>query len=357
MTKPDYKLNPFLHTGVNGHYNPLNDHAVAKGTPEFDLLNEIEQIQGDVAQAEVFQNLVERQFIVPADADLSQQYLLKYVSIETHTVCNHKCYFCPVSVHTRARRFMHFALFENIARQLAQEFAGIDGVFLNGYNEPTIDPDFVRQVTLLNELGIKVAVNSNGSGLPPETVDALLTSGGLEYLCINLSTLDQQQFIADRKADHLSSILRNLDYLADRNLANENHIVVLGQDDEAHDKAYSDIRRRFENTPFSIRRYKVNSRSGRINVYQQAEKPHRILKGCEQTGSRPLQHLHINAYGQCILCCQDYHDEYTVGDLTKQSIAAVLGGPEMAQYRRWAYGIEEAPEDFICRKCSFAITD
>jgi len=33
----------------------------------------------------------------------------------------------------------------------------------------------------------------------------------------------------------------------------------------------------------------------------------------------------------------------------------VLEGEEMAKMRRWAYGVDEAPDDFICRTCSFAI--
>ena len=30
--------------------------------------------------------------------------------------------------------------------------------------------------------------------------------------------------------------------------------------------------------------------------------------------------------------------------------------PEMARLRRWVYGLEEAPQDFICRGCTFALT-
>jgi radical SAM protein with 4Fe4S-binding SPASM domain len=80
------------------------------------------------------------------------------------------------------------------------------------------------------------------------------------------------------------------------------------------------------------------------------------LAGCELIGSRPLQHLHITATGDCILCCQDYDENYVVGDLKTQSVRAVLEGDEMARMRRMAYGVEDSPEDFICRSCVFAIT-
>ena len=40
----------------------------------------------------------------------------------------------------------------------------------------------------------------------------------------------------------------------------------------------------------------------------------------------------------------------------------LLGGThrfraEMAELRRWSYGLEDAPDNFICRNCLFAIAD
>ena len=37
-------------------------------------------------------------------------------------------------------------------------------------------------------------------------------------------------------------------------------------------------------------------------------------------------------------------------------VAEVLEGPEIAKMRRWVYGLEDAPEDFICRGCIYART-
>jgi hypothetical protein len=36
-------------------------------------------------------------------------------------------------------------------------------------------------------------------------------------------------------------------------------------------------------------------------------------------------------------------------------VAEVLGGERIAQMRRWAYGVEDAPDDFLCRRCEFAL--
>ncbi len=359
MIKPTLQLNPFLHFRDSEIYNPLTDLRVSEADPNFAILKNlrgaaaIENIE--IAQPDQHA-LLALGWLTSTPRDLANSYLLKYVSIETHTMCNHKCTFCPVSVHTREREFMPKALFANITQQLAEQYTGIEGVFLNGYNEPSIDPNFVEYVRVLQQLGLKVAVNSNGSGLNPSTVDSLLSGGPLEYLCINLSSLDPIKFNQDRQAQHLNVIIRNLDYIADKPLAKQLRIVVLGEDDAAHDTAFAEITARYAGSNFEVIRFRVDWRSGRINVLQQVDTPHRKLAGCEQTGSRPLQHLHINASGQCVLCCQDYYEQYVVGDLNTQTIEEVMSGSQMAQFRRWAYGIEEAPDDFICRKCTFALT-
>ncbi|HVR99359.1 MAG TPA: SPASM domain-containing protein, partial [Thermoanaerobaculia bacterium] len=75
----------------------------------------------------------------------------------------------------------------------------------------------------------------------------------------------------------------------------------------------------------------------------------------ENVGSRPLQHLHITPQGKCVLCCEDYDEYHVVGDLTVSSVDEVLRGPELARMRRMIYGLEEAPPNFICRNCVFAL--
>jgi len=46
---------------------------------------------------------------------------------------------------------------------------------------------------------------------------------------------------------------------------------------------------------------------------------------------------------------------YFIGDLSAQGIEEVLSAEEIACRRPRVYGLEPAPEDFICRKRSFAL--
>lgn len=343
-------VNPYLHFERERIFNPLNDRALHPDDPAYAKLGAFTASNDGDLELERDGWIVRED-----DRSIDRQSHLKIVSLETMTTCNQKCYFCPVSIAPREDEAMSDDLFDSILAQLMRYRATIEGVFLQSYNEPTVDRRFVEYVLRLNEAGLPVAVLSNGSGLTPGKVDAILAGGGLRFLCINLSTLDPERYRRDRGEDHLGVVLRNLDYLKDKPLATVMRIVVLGQLDDVHRADFEAIRDRFAGSFFQVEMAHATDRAGWLDVGMKTLTPKKRLRGCDQTGSRPIQHLHITPAGKCILCCQDYDENYVVGDLNGQTIAEVMASDEMAKMRRWTYGVEEAPADFICRTCVWAI--
>ena len=183
-----------------------------------------------------------------------------------------------------------------------------------------------------------------------------MAAGTLRYLCINLSTLDRERYATERGADHLNVVLRNLDYLKDKPLASEMRMVVLGTGNDVHAADFAAIRDRFAGSRFVVEQHVVMDRAGWLDVGLKPAEKNKRLAGCDNVGSRPLQHLHITPHGKCVLCCEDYDENYVVGDVSTSTIAEVLAGDELAKMRRWVYGVEEAPDDFMCRSCVFAKT-
>lgn len=346
-------VNPFLHVDPERIYNPLTDRTLLPGHPGYDVLRAFVD-RGDASPE--LDALRKDGWIVDAGVDLSPRHRLKIVSLETMTACNQKCYFCPVSIAPREDALMPMELFERLVEELTAYRETIEGVFLQSYNEPSLDRRFVDFCRTLFSADLPVAVLSNGSGLTPQKIDAMMDAGQLRYLCINLSTLDRQRYAGDRGEDHLPAVLRNLDYFKNKPLAKQMAIVVLGTGEETHQRDFESIRDRFAGSRFEVRKDSVMDRAGWLGVGLKPPAPNQRLAGCDNIGSRPLQHLHITPKGKCVLCCEDYDENYVVGDLTNGTIAEVLDGPELAKMRRWVYGIEEAPDDFICRKCIFART-
>ncbi|WP_111976369.1 radical SAM/SPASM domain-containing protein [Algibacillus agarilyticus] len=282
--------------------------------------------------------------------------LLRYVSLESHSSCNQACYFCPVSVAPRKPVVMDMNLYRNIIEQLANYRSTLDAVFMNQYNEPSIDKHFIQQVDLIKQHGLVPAVLSNGSGLTPRKVEQLLKVGGLGLLTINLSTLDQQQYIEDRGKNHLTQVIKNIDYMQNKRVAGIMKIVVLGQDDLIHESNYRAIKEKYKDSLFEVEQHTASDRAHYFDNENGGQLHHKSLRGCEQMGSRTLNHLHITAEGKCVICCQDYDEKYVIGNLTSQSVADVLHSEKFEQIRRWTDGVDEAPDDYICRKCSFAKT-
>jgi len=114
------------------------------------------------------------------------------------------------------------------------------------------------------------------------------------------------------------------------------------------------IRARFEPKGWDVRPFRIRSRPA-SGTFVPEPPPKKRLHGCELMGSRPFEHLHVTATAKAVLCCQDYYERLTVGDLSRETVRDLLGGDTMARLRRWTYGVEEAPEDFLCRRCEFAI--
>jgi hypothetical protein len=352
------RVDPYLHIGDDEIYSPILDRTLRVSDPGFREVAALARndLSIDRMPAVTRNRLKDDGWLVTDGPALSARFRLKYVSLEAHTVCNQACYFCPVSVAPRAAHFMPDDLYARIVRQLVEYRNTIEAVFMINYNEPTADPRFIDQVRILKSAGLPPAVLTNGSGLTPDRVDAIVAMGGLRFLSVNLSTLDRQRYAAERGVDQLALVLRNLDYAKTRSVASETHLVVLGQGDDHHRQDFVEIQQRFAGSRFEVKYFEVMDRAGHLAVGLRPVVPHERLCGCDNVGSRPLQHLHITPHGRCVLCCEDYSERYAVGDLTRESVADVLTGPTFAQARRWVYGLDAAPTDFICRRCVFART-
>jgi MoaA/NifB/PqqE/SkfB family radical SAM enzyme len=350
-------VEPYLHVTYHELYNPLTDKWLRHGEGRYDeLLGLVEKRQVIADLSDDSQAWFESEGWLVEDApELASRFFLKYVSLEAHTVCNQGCYFCPVSVSPREPYFMPSEQYEDIVRQLSEFKDSIEGVSMIHYNEPTIDKRFVDQVGLLHRYGLPPAVLTNGSGLTPKKVDAILELGGLKFLSINFSTLNREQYSRQRDGDHLQTVVRNLDYMRDLPLAEAMEIVVLGTGDEEHQRDFAEIEAKYAGSRFEVKSAEVMDRAGNLPIGLKPSQNDFQLAGCEQTGSRPLQWAHITPHGKLVFCCQDYHDQYVIGDLNEKPLREILMGEEMAQYRRWAYGLDEAPADFICRFCIYAL--
>jgi MoaA/NifB/PqqE/SkfB family radical SAM enzyme len=347
---------PYLHLYDHVILNPHTGGGIAVEDPNYPGLRHL------ILEGERIPELDENQrrlaadgWLIREDEDLSHRYRIRWVSLEAHSVCNQRCYFCPVSIAPREPYFMPTELYERIVAEIADLDEPIETVAMIQYNEPTVDRRFVDQVRTIKEAGLPAAVLSNGSGLTPDKVDALVEMGGISYFSVNLSTLDPERYAQDRGRNHLERVLANLDYAKDTSIADEMVVVVLGADPERHAQEFEAISKHFEGSNFIVQDFEANDRAGYLEVGLRAQGRDLRVAGCDYMGSRPIEHVHITAAANIVLCCQDYDESWVLGNLESRSLREILDSEGYARARRQVYGVEAPPEDFICSNCRYAL--
>ena len=347
-------VSPYLHERGSVVYNPISGESLPKDGHGARALSLVRRgMAADVEPAILDELRAARFLIEDLDAETRRSHLL-YVSLETCTSCNHRCPFCPVSVDPREREVMSQELFDSIADQVVAIGGKGVVVFLSNYNEPTIDPLFEERCLSLFARGLPVSLLTNASHFGPERADRLSRAGRFRYIGINLPTLDPERYEKMHGTRDLARVLANIDALAAREISEETAIVVLGDNDAAHRRDVEEIRARFSPRGWDVKSFRIRSRPA-SGTFVPEPPPVKELRGCELMGSRPFEHLHVTATAKAVLCCQDYYEKLVVGDLKTQTVAEVLGGDVMARLRRWTYGVEPAPGDFLCRRCEFAL--
>ena len=283
---------------------------------------------------------------------------LKYVQIETISVCNHRCFFCPVSMDKREKNELSLEKIEKIIKELKDY--PIETIALSGFMEATYDKDLLEKIAVIRNSGYKVSIYSNGSGLKPELTDRLLDLG-VSSFTFNLSTLDEAEYLRTRGTRDLPRVLSNLNYLLDRASVQAGKVkvdlVVVGALDRQHGENFQRIQERFADTAVSsILIIPMVEFAGKTDQGLLPIRPnHQKLQGC--LWNRDREWLHFDANGEAILCCHDYFSKYKMGNISNTSVTEIYQGNPIQQWRRWIGGEEEAPADFICRSCAYAIMD
>ena len=349
-------LEPFLHFENDRIYNPITDKTIQQQHPHYESIINCRRLGVDHINNDLIIQLLDNDWIVKDKGNLLSRFLLKVVSLEGNTHCNQRCFFCPVSENPKPIHTMPLDQYEEIVQQLAQYKDTIEGLFMINYNEPTVDKFFIERIEILNRYDLPICINTNATGLNKKKVDQIMELGQLRFLSINLSTIDPAKYDKDRKWKNLRLILNNLEYLKNIPLAEEMVIAVLGEKDEEHELNFKRIYEAFEDSYFDIKSFPIMDRAGHLNVGDKIDNTTNQLAGCDNLGSRPIQHLHINSFGECVLCCEDYFEKYKMGDLKRETVHEVLTGKKAQYLRGLTYGLIQSPDNYICKKCIFALT-
>src|SRR3954447_12396869 len=92
------------------------------------------------------------------EASLSPK--IRFLQLETGTVCNYRCVYCPVSFAPRRGGYMELDVVRSIVDQLLPR-ALLAEVYLNGYDEPTLNRRLPEVAEILAPLGGELILLTN----------------------------------------------------------------------------------------------------------------------------------------------------------------------------------------------------
>ena len=151
------------------------------------------------------------------------------VVIELTTQCSGKCIFC-IQSHARMHGIGTVKHFQITAlKQLAGQLAamGVDSVDITG-GEPTCHPGFLQAVAAFKKLGIRVAIQTDGSNLDIDTVHRL---GAIleptDKLCVSLDAATASTFRYLRGRNDFKTLISGFESLGAANIIFETRTIVV----------------------------------------------------------------------------------------------------------------------------------
>lgn len=228
------------------------------------------------------------------------------VEIETLTICNRQCDYCPNKNYPRPKAYMPTELFKKIVDQLA-EIKFSDKFHPHFYGEPLLDkrlPELIAYTRKKLPLA-KIVIFTSGDFLTKEMFDKLIQAGA-------------SGFFVSQHDDEMSLTMKNL-FKQLNNKEREKILYRILKDGDIP----------------------LTNRGGLVKV--ENKKP--VMKKCIM----PSDRLTIDYKGKVVLCCNDYFSKYTFGDLNTERLMDIWRRNAFKKIRKdLRHGIFNLE---ICKNC------
>jgi radical SAM protein with 4Fe4S-binding SPASM domain len=204
-------------------------------------------------------------------------------------------------------------------------------------NEPLLDKrlfDILRRVNSFIPHA-RVRVFTNGSALTENAIDQIDRLINIEHLWISLNETDPEKYEAlmGLKFDRTAS---NLDFLHHRGL---NHEIVVSRVSDGQDGAF----REYVADRWPDFKCVVIKKDGWLGYTDP-------IGSIPDAGCGRWYELSIMATGKVSLCCMDGAGEYSIGDVTKDSLQTIYNAPHWRERReRMQSRLELHP----CSTCTY----
>ena len=128
---------------------------------------------------------------------------LDWVQVEVSSFCNASCLYCPHTVFQSAwiNRHLSLATFQKLLPALSRAKL----VYLQGWGEPFLNPDFLDMLKLAKNAGCRVGTSTNGVLLDEKMIKKLIELG-LDVIAFSLAGIDENNDIV-RKGTRIKTVI------------------------------------------------------------------------------------------------------------------------------------------------------
>ena len=278
--------------------------------------------------------------------DLSPRFP-EHVHVETINICNARCIMCGYSVMRRPRGIMSDDLFDTVISQLRDN--RVRQVTLQFYGEPLLDKKIFSRIEALKKSKMLVSINTNASLLDQDNGRKLIEVG-LDRLNISFDGYSRETY---------NKIKINLDY--DKVINNIREFIALKKKLGTGPKTkitFVCLKENMVEVKSFIKEWKdkvndvdfsfARNWAGQMQV-NGWEVIHRDVtrNACKSL----WKELVITQSGKVVMCCDDFDAKDPMGDLNKESLAAIWNSEKYKNYRRLHHE-GQRKQIGLCRNCN-----
>lgn len=316
--------------------------------------------------------------------DSFNKHKIGCIQLDPNGSCNAGCWFCPVKYVGNpedAKGNMPVELLDKIFHNLISErdSGGLvdkkfNGFYTAHYNEILLYKHFEDLLKLCRKYKLIFMVLSNGTTLTPQKTDLLVEyKDVISGVCLNVPCFEPELWAkrVNLSPKLFDKLVSNIKYFIDKHPM-QISIQVNGWDkindwldkgqnfpqditDDENEKQTNLAKQMFPKANV-YRTFHLIDRAGSIsdvitnkNAILRKYGNKRVI-GCMnswETGGRPIGWVHINANGECFLCCNDYKMEIKFGDFRTQVLRDFWGKEDHINKIKHSY-------ENICRDCAAA---
>jgi MoaA/NifB/PqqE/SkfB family radical SAM enzyme len=273
------------------------------------------------------------------------------VQIETHSVCNGGCIFCPYDEHKHEmpQGRMSDEQFERLVREIAEhDRTRRISPYLT--NEPFLDPTILEKCRLIKRLmpRTKVTLTSNAGKLSPRIVADMARDNPLDELTISMQGIRKEPYEQTMRGSLVfEETMANVEHLVSEAKAHMPGLKIVVTMVKTNVIDAEEAVAHWRGLGVESKYTMLENRGGNMKTIA-------AIKAGKLMPYRRCPRLFKQAYitwdGEMVLCCSDYTRQMVLGNALESSIAEVWNSPRAMDIRK-DFIRGDLSQNPLCRTC------